>query len=261
MDRIAVIRTESDRFAEVLTGCDAAARVPCCPDWDARDLLWHLTEVHLFWAGVLATGARTEADAEAVDKGKPERPDSLDALLATRADATDQLIAQLEAHADDETAWSWFAADQTVGFTRRMQTYEATIHRVDAEMTAGLPITPLGAEVAAGAVDHCVDVMWLGWWPPDAVYEPQSVVEMVATDGDQRWQVQLGHIAGEHEWMGGAYDVPSAKRAEGGEPSASVRGTLHDLALWAWTRGGEVEITGAEPAVAEIAALHDYGIQ
>lgn len=259
MDRLAVVRAESDRFAEVLATCASDARVPCCPDWDAHDLLWHLTRVHLFWTSVIASGAVTEADVEALPE--PERPDSLEGLLAARADATEQLIAQLEAHADDEVAWSWFAADQTVGFTRRMQTYEATIHRVDAEMTAGAPITPLGTEVAAGAVDHCVDVMWLGWWPPGAAYESQSVVELVATDADHRWLVQLGHISGEHEWMGGAYDVPSAKRADGGEPLGSVRGTLHDLALWAWTRGGEVEITGAEPAVAEIAALHDYGIQ
>ena len=259
MDRLAVIRAESDLLSDTLTTCDAAARVPCCPYWDAHDLLCHLTEVHLFWTTVLSQGFRTEDELEALDK--PQRPDGLEALVAARADATEQLITQLETHQDDETAWSWFAADQTVGFTRRMQTYEATIHRVDAQMTAGVPVGPLAADVAAGAVDHCVDVMWLGWWPPDATYEPQSVVELVATDSDDRWLVQLGHITGEHEWLGGVFDVPAAKRADGGEPLASVRGTLNDLALWAWTRGGEVEITGAEQAVAEIGALHGYGIQ
>lgn len=53
-------------------------------------------------------------------------------------------------------------ADQTVGFTRRMQTYEATMHRVDAELTAGLPVGPIAPDVAASAVDHAIDVMW-GW--------------------------------------------------------------------------------------------------
>jgi len=47
---------------------------------------------------------------------------------------------------------------------RRMQTYEATMHRVDAELTADLPTGPIAPDVAVGAVDHAVDVMW-GWRP------------------------------------------------------------------------------------------------
>jgi hypothetical protein len=45
-----------------------------------------------------------------------------------------------------------------------MQTYEATMHRVDAELTADLPTGPIAPDVAVGAVDHAVDVMW-GWRP------------------------------------------------------------------------------------------------
>ena len=35
-----------------------------------------------------------------------------------------------------------------------MQTHEATMHRVDAELAAGLPIGPINPEVAADGIDH-----------------------------------------------------------------------------------------------------------
>lgn len=61
-----------------------------------------------------------------------EGSDRLAAVLA----ATDLLLGQLARRADDEPAWFWFAADRTVGAIRRMQTHEATVHRVDAELAA-----------------------------------------------------------------------------------------------------------------------------
>ncbi|WP_235738737.1 maleylpyruvate isomerase N-terminal domain-containing protein [Nocardioides alcanivorans] len=41
---------ESARFRAVLTDADPEARVPSCPEWNAADLLRHLTEVQYFWA-------------------------------------------------------------------------------------------------------------------------------------------------------------------------------------------------------------------
>ena len=41
------LRAESARFREVLTDCDPATQVPSCPAWDAADLLWHLSLIHI----------------------------------------------------------------------------------------------------------------------------------------------------------------------------------------------------------------------
>ena len=132
-----------------------------------------------------------------------------------------------------------------------MQTYEATMHRVDAELTAGLPVGQIGADVAAGAVDHAVDVMW-GWLPDGARYEARAVVEFVATDDDQRWLVEVGHTTA---------GSPRAVRVTTGEPTATVTAPVVDLALWAWTRGGTVEITGDAASVAALDALVTNGMQ
>ena len=149
MDRITVIDTESRRFADVLASTDPAARCPTCPDWSAADLAWHLTEVHYFWAGILAQKVLTEAGLPAVEAAKPARPSVISDILTLRAEATAKLCSELTDRNDEEPCWSWWPSDQTVGFTRRMQTYEATMHRVDAELAAGVPVSAIAPEVAA----------------------------------------------------------------------------------------------------------------
>lgn len=264
MDPLAIIRTESQRFADVLAATDPGAPCPTCPAWTADDLLWHLTDVHLFWAGVLATGARTDADVEAVEASKPERPATTAGLLALREQATTALLDQL-AHLDDaDPRWSWWEADQTVGFTRRMQTHEATMHRLDAEFAAGLDAGPIAPEVAAAAVDHCVDVMW-GWMPDWAIWEPLALVELVATDTGQTWTVQVGHWTGTGPESGTEFDEPRGIRAiaasDGGLPVARATAAVEQLARWAWSRRGDADVTGDPGAVAALDRLIAMGIQ
>ncbi|MCV7284219.1 maleylpyruvate isomerase family mycothiol-dependent enzyme [Mycolicibacterium wolinskyi] len=251
MDRIGIIRTEAQRLADVLSETDPDVRCPTCPDWNAADLLWHLTEVHYFWAGILARNVCSEADLASVEQSKPARPATVADLLVLREKATAALLRQLEELGDDAVRWSWWEPDQTVGFTRRMQTYEATMHRVDAELAAGLPISAITAEVAAGAVDHAVDVMW-GWQPADTTHEPQAVVEFLGSDTGQRWLVEVGR----------AGDWPRAVRArDTATPTATARGPVADLALWTWGRGGSVELSGATESLTALSAVVSNGVQ
>jgi uncharacterized protein (TIGR03083 family) len=261
MDRIAVIDAEAARFAQVLSAADPTAPVPTCPEWNAADLAWHLTEVHLFWAGILARAARTEEQVAEVDAGKPDRPADVAGILAVRAQATADLLDQLRRLDDSEARWSWWPPDQTVGFTRRMQTYEATMHRIDAELAAGLAVSPIAADVAAGAVEHCIDVMW-GWLPDGATYAPLARLELVATDTDQRWDVEVGHWTKIGEESGKHYDEPRAVRGPGPSdtPVATVRAPAQELARWAWSRRGTVERSGDPVAVAAVDALIAAGI-
>ena len=256
MDRIAIIRTEAERFADVLSTTASDARCPTCPDWSASDLLWHLTEVHYFWAGVLSQDARADSETATVEQAKPDRPTAMAELLALREQATTQLLEQLDRLDDTEPRWSWWPPDQTVGFTRRMQTYEATMHRVDAELTAAVPVGPIAADVAAGAVDHAVDVMW-GWMPEGAAYQSRAVVELVGADVDRSWLVEVGH------WTGAGFesDMPRAVRAAGGAATATVSAPVVDLALWAWTRGGSVQTGGQSVSLAALEAVVANGIQ
>ncbi len=270
------LATESARFAEVLARTDPDADVPTCPDWNADDLLWHLTEVHAFWARILHTGAMTDEEVEAVEAAKPARPADRDAMLALFATETQALVDELRARPDDDTpAWFWLETAQTVGSTRRMQAHEATMHRIDAELTAGAAVTPLEPALAEDAVAHAFQAMW-AWWgtlPGFTFAEVGVPVELAATDTGRRWLVQAGRWRGVGE-SGKSYDEPGAVlldvaepdatallTAPLAEPAASVRGTAQELALWLWGRGPEPAATGDLDALTALRTVQATGMQ
>lgn len=272
IDAITTIRQEADRLAAALTLTDPGQQVPTCSDWTADDLLWHLTEVHEFWAGILGTGATTEEEVMAIEAAKAERPEGREALLERRAAATDALLAQLEARSDEEPAWFWFSEQQSVGTTRRMQTHEATIHRIDAELTAGHPLSTIDSRVAADGIDHVLEVMWPAayeWIPDWAETAPVAVVEIGPQGGSAR-RVGISRWRGTRPRDGQEFDVPVGRllagSAEGeGLPRVSAGGSAAALYLWAWGReqalehigtgAQHVQIQGDPEAITELEAL------
>lgn len=254
MNAAEIIARESDRLASVLAAVAPATPCPSCPEWTARDLLAHLTQVHQFWATILGEDLRTDDDVAPLDENPPDLPESIDEILPIRAAATRALVAVLEELNDDDPRWSWWPPDQTVSFTRRMQVCEAHMHRVDAELTAGLDPTPLADDVAAHCITHCVDVMW-GWPAECSTFTSRGIVQISA--GDHTWLVDVG------EWTTkDGQTLPRAVRARAGAaPDAHVTAPLDTLARWAWVRGGEVTPTGEEAAVRAMNAVIDAGIQ
>ena len=263
MDRLRVIEEESRRFADALAHADEAAPVPTCPDWNARALLWHLIGVHRFWADVLAQDPQTEEDVEALGWEGKTPPDSVADLFALREQATSDLLDQLRLLDDSAARWTWSDHDQSVGFTRRMQTYEATMHRIDAELTADRQVSRIAPDVAAGAVDHCVDVMW-GLVPDWAQHEPLAVVELAASDTGQRWLVEIRRWFGVGPESGNSYDLAWTERIDGVEPQAIVTAvTVEQLARWAWGRQPDpaaITIEGSEAGRDAVGRLIGQGI-
>lgn len=276
IDATAVIRQESDRLAAALAAADPSRRVPTCPDWTAADLLWHLTEVHEFWAGVLAARITAADEAMALEEAAAPRPEDPAAVPGRRADATASLLAALEAREDDEPAWFWSSAEQTVGITRRMQMHEATLHRVDAELTADLPVTPVEAEVAAAGLDHVLDVMWpaaFEWIPDWATARPVAAIAIRPRGGADRL-LGISRWSGTRPRDGREFDVPVGRLLRSPAearalPRAAVSGSALALDLWAWGRspaldhlaGGaeRTEIEGDAEAVAQLEALLAVG--
>ncbi len=261
MQHLDLINAETDRFIAAVRRAPADAPVPTCPAWTADDLLWHLTEVHAFWARIIADRALTDADAEAIEAAKPDRPEGREDVVRLLQDETAALIASLAARADAEPAWSWFPSDQTVGFTRRMQVHEATLHRVDAELAAGLPSAPIPHEVAADGIAHGVQVMW-GWWGtnPGFVFHPAAgPVALVSTDGGS-WLVQGGRWRGVGA-SGKQYDEPGAVLVTEGVPVGTLTGTAEALDRWLWGRGPEPAASGDQDALDALRAARDQGMQ
>lgn len=271
------IADEAERATSTIARIDPATRVPSCPDWNAADLLWHITEVHEFWARILETGALDDAEIEAIEAAKAPRPEGENAvaeLLERRRAATTGLIAQLEQRGDDEAAWSWFAADQTVGFTRRMQVHEATMHRVDAELAAGVtPISPIEEAVAIDGVDHVANVMLAGSadWIPDWATVDAVAALRVEPDGGAQIDMTISHWSGARPRDGKEFSqlVVTPGSGVGGDdalPGVTASGSARALYLWLWGRGNAldaadaVDVRGDQAAVDHLTALLAQGI-
>lgn len=252
---VAHLRRESTRFRDVLALTPADARVPSCPDWDADDLLWHLAEVQWFWGHVV--GSRPEGPPEE----HPERPVDRESLLAFFDEVSGRLGELLSAADPDEPAWSW-ADEQTVGFTQRRQAHEALIHRLDAELAAGL-VTPLPADLAADGVAEVVEVMKGGDPPAWGSFTPDGFrVALELTDTGYRLLLATGRFMGTDPETGTDYDVPHLVPGDSDRADAVVSGTAADIDAWLWRRVGRdvLTVSGSDAAFAAFLACVDEPI-
>lgn len=236
------VRSESARFREALAGCDPEARVPSCAEWNAADLLWHLATVQRWWAEVLAV---RPARPEEVD---PPRPETYDGLLAAYDEWSAQLADVLETADPAEEAWSW-SDDRTVAFIVRRQAHEALVHRVDAELAAGL--TPeVDPVLAADGVHEVLAVMY-GGCPPWGSWEPgEALMRVDCTDtGDEFW-LRFGTFSGTDPDSGTSYAAEEdfhvvEPPGDDVEPDVVIDGPAAALDLWLWSRGDDAEISVA----------------
>lgn len=201
MDYLRSIRQDSDLFYDTALDADPTRGVPCCPDWTIGDLVWHLGEVHWFWAADIEQRA---SDPERVEMGKPARPETYSETIAWGRSQLGHLVHALESTPDDVTVWTWALdeSDHTVGFIRRHQAQEAAVHRWDIQSAAREDVPgAIDAEVASDSIDeflavslpfgvnekkplsgsvhlHCTDVA--GEW----FIEPNGRVDRVHARGD-----------------------------------------------------------------------------
>ncbi len=246
-----LLAANTTRFREVLAGLPETARVPSCPDWTAADLLWHLTEVQSFWDTIVANRVQSDEQVEGI--AAPTRPTGREAALTLFDAVSGRLRADLGAARDDEPVWSW-AANHTIGWIRRRQAHEALVHRVDAELAAGLP-----SEIDSAAAEDGVDELLtqFGSEPPVwGTFDPSGIlVEVRTTVTGRTWWVRLGRFHGVDP-TGVPHDEPDFQPATAadGPADAVLEGTAPDLLLWMWGRadGSGVEVAGDSAARAAL---------
>lgn len=201
-----VLRAESDAFAASCERAGHGAVVPGCPGWTVDDLLWHLTEVHDFWAWVVS-GRHASPDAYV----QPDRPRG-DALDEAFGETTARLHSVLAANDPDTPVWTW-STDRSVGFVVRRVAHETAVHRIDADAAGGVP-RAMDAALASDGVDefleHFLDSR------PDAVAAVGGSVHLHCTDvagewtvrpTDSGWQLTREHAKGDAAMRGPALDL------------------------------------------------------
>jgi uncharacterized protein (TIGR03083 family) len=209
--RLLDVLADEVRRLLVLAGGDLAAPVPTCPGWSVGDLVEHV-----------ARGFRTVV-------GKESDPPDL-----TPPVALDQAYAALAAA----------FAEQPDHFWIRRMAQEAAIHRFDAEVALGAPLTPFPEDFAADAIGEMLDVFLrreTHTWPQDYAADLTEWGPHWLRVAD--WRVDV-HPTG--------VDVAPVNAEN---PDASVHGRPGAVLLWLYNRGGDVSVNGDLQRISQVKRL------
>jgi uncharacterized protein (TIGR03083 family) len=215
MDFLEMIRRDGDRFYTAADTADPQRGVPSCGDWTIADLVWHLSEVHWFWATIIEQRVPDENALKALDR--LERPDDYQDLVAQGRANLDLLLRALAATDDETSVWTW-APQQNVGFIRRHQVQETAVHRWDLQHAANSAPDPIDPAAASDSIDEFLTIQL-----PFAVSDAKRLrgtVHVHCTDTEGEWFI---HQDGRVEPIHSKGDV-------------AMRGTASDLLLAVYRR-------------------------
>ena len=213
--------------------------VPTCPGWTMADLARHVAEVYLHKTETMRRG----------EWPQPWPPDLGDDPLAALDRAYRELTWELNTRKPDEPALTWYTPVQTVGWWARRMAQETVIHRVDAELAAGLEPTPIAADLGADGIDEVL-VCFLAY--ASSEYPEDLGDHLDSCDGstvridtpEASWLVQLG---------------PGVVTVERGQADAEavVRGSEDAVLRWLWRRVGNsgVELDGNRGVIGKLHQL------
>ncbi|MFC4017136.1 maleylpyruvate isomerase family mycothiol-dependent enzyme [Micromonospora sp. GCM10011542] len=226
------------RLRAVVPGAPTAA-VPSCPGWTVADLTRHVGEVYLHKTLAMREGVETEPWPPA------ELADEEPLALLDRAYAG--LRDEFAARRPQDPAGSWYGPDQTVGFWARRMAQETVIHRIDAELGTGQPVTPVPADLAVDGVDELLKVFvaygvdeWARFFA-DVLADSPGRTYTLRTDG-AAWRVRTGP---------GLFAVEDGAGAE--PTDVSVSGSPVSLLRWVWNREAAGEPSGVTVEGAAVA--------
>lgn len=212
------------RLREVAAGADLGAAVPSCPGWTTADLVRHVGEVYLHKTECMQLG-------QDPDPWPPEGLATEPPLeLLDRSYAA--LTGEFATRRPEQRAFTWYGPDQSVGFWIRRMAQETVIHRVDAELAAGVQVATIPDDLAADGIDELLVIFvhygtthWLAEFPELIELASDRPVSVVTPQ--RSWLLRLTPTGA---WV--AEPGPDHARV-------TVEGPAPEVLLWLWNRGGQ----------------------
>jgi uncharacterized protein (TIGR03083 family) len=207
--------------------------VPSCPGWTVADLVSHVGEVYLH----KVTAMR---DSKWPDPWPPEEHANVEPLTLLDRGYR-ELTAEFASRSPGDPALTWYAPEQTVGFWIRRMAQETVVHRMDAQLAAGEPLTPAPDDLTIDGADEVLK-RFLDYgaatWPEE--YAAVEGGHLAGDDGTDTVVVTVGPVS----WT--VRPTPSSVSvADGGDEAArAVVSAAPDAMLrWLWGRADDGVIT------------------
>jgi uncharacterized protein (TIGR03083 family) len=227
---------------DAATSVELTVPVPSCPGWTVGDLVVHVAQVYLHKAAIMRTGEWP--------REWPLPHLAAVAPLSLFGRGYRELRAEFSGCDPASPVPTRYDPDQTVAFWIRRMAQETVIHRIDAELAAGLPVTPVPDDLAADGIDE--------------------VLKRMLAYGSVAWPEKFSQFKGEHLAAGdgrdtitiaagpAAWTVRPAPRevvvTDGGSdhPRVAIEGSPAQVLRWLWGRAPAeaVRLTG-DPAWAD----------
>lgn len=218
---------------------DLQVVVPTCPAWKLVDLIEHTGKVHRWQTEAARVNAGTFPDPATFEVGPAEG----ETWAAWFRAGVDDAVAIMSTIDPSAPRWTW---SDPVGATAqwyfRRIAQETLVHRIDAELAAGVAVSDVDPAFAVDGIEEMCDV-----YIPVATGQPiggsGESLHLHATDIDGEWLLTMH-----------ADRVEVARGHRKGD--AAIRGSARDLLLEMWGRDpiGEVEILGDASVVATFRA-------
>jgi len=142
-EHITALGQEARLLAEAARQGGLDADVPTCPGWDMRDLVRHLSEIHL-WAAALVAERTTKLWPDDISEHTESWPDLAvfwpndSALTDWYLTTNTNLVHALESAPPDLDCPTFLPAPSPLAMWARRQAHETAVHRFDAENAAGI---------------------------------------------------------------------------------------------------------------------------
>jgi uncharacterized protein (TIGR03083 family) len=232
-EHISALRREGQLLAAAAAAADLGTTVPTCPDWAVRDLVRHQGGIHR-WATSIVAEPRTapwRVDLDEVVGAWPADGQLIDWFRQGHA----ALIAALT-HADpDLDCWTFLAAPSPLAMWARRQAHETAVHRADAELAAGRPVSPFPASFAADGIDELL-ACFITRPGGKLSADPPVLLRVRCTDATGDWQVRIG--------PGSVQTTPGGQSADAADCTVSGRAADVHLALWNRQETGALTVDG-----------------
>lgn len=213
-------------------------QVPGCPGLTLGETVRHVGAVHRVARLWVAHGRRPEQWQRAPADG--------DLVAFVRSGHT-ELLDELVRHDPTAECDTWWPEDRTHGFWRRRMAHETTVHRVDVQASAGLPVDDVDDSVALDGIDEVL-FLWFGYRLGELGMASPQQGAVAISGGGRHWLAvfEPGRSAARR------VDESEARAAD-----ATVSGDPMPLYLWIWGRAPDqsVRISGDPEAAAQLWAL------
>ena len=231
-EHITTVGQEAKLLAEAAEQSGLDVEIPTCPGWDMRELLRHLSEIHL-WAAAHVAQPHDKPwvdDVAELTVFWPDLavfwPDDSD-LINWYLDTNANLVDALESAPPDVESFTFLPAPSPLAMWARRQAHETAIHRFDAENAAGIA-SEFDPTFAADGIDELL----AAFAPRADAFPVERTQTMVvrATDTNDSWHVTL------------APDGITTSRGDG-PADVTLNAHARDLYLAVWNRGDDSNVT------------------